>query len=297
MSSDFCIKKEYEDMSVGGYLRRVLGLSRRQIASLKFRPNGLMLNGKRCRSTDLLQAGDLLQLSLKSGGTVHLETDGNTDLPEVLYEDETVLVVSKPSGLVFHPSPGHYTDSLANKVAAYAAVKNAGWSLRPVGRLDKDTSGAAVFAKSAEAAALLSRQGAVKKNYFAIAEGIPEPPEGCIDLPIAADAHSLGKMCISDAGKPAKTYYRTVASADGYSLLSVRLVHGRTHQIRLHLSHAGHPLAGDPLYGKGEKDRTHAMLHCRSAEIILPFSGKTVTVTAPFPEDWQPWAGLLSISD
>ncbi len=289
MLTEFSIGPAYHGCTAETYLRRELGLSRRQIASLKFRPGGLLLNGKRCRTTAVLREGDLLSVCLKSGGVTDLEIRGTGPLPEILYEDEQVLVVDKPSGLVFHPSPGHYTDSLANQMAAYAASKGNRWSLRPVGRLDKDTSGAAVFAKSAEAAALLNRPGVVDKTYFALVEGIPDPPVGCIDLPIAVDPHSLGKMCVSEAGKPAQTYYRTVKTFEHHALLSVRIVHGRTHQIRLHLAQAGHPLAGDPLYGNGEKDRTHAMLHCRSAEILLPFSKETICVSAPFPKDWEPW--------
>lgn len=295
MSSVFIIGNEYQSKPLNAFLRRELGLSKRQIAALKFRPEGLMLNGRRCRTNAVLHCWDRLEIRLKEGSSEDLVSLSPLACPlDVLYEDAHLLAVNKPSSLVFHPAHGHYADSLANQVAAYAASKGESFSVRPVGRLDKDTSGAALFAKSAEAAALLARPGAVQKTYYALAEGIPDPPEGCVDLPIGMDPHALGKMRVDAAGRPAQTYYRTVAvyrseeaPSEDCALLSVRIVHGRTHQIRLHLSSIGHPLAGDPLYGNGEKSRTHAMLHCRSAEIILPFSGKKIRVEAPFPEDWE----------
>ena len=302
VSSIFIIKNEYHDKTLNFFLRRELGLSRRQIASLKFRPEGLLLNGARCRVNALLRCGDRLEVGLDRGDPSKLLKGSCPPDLDVLYEDENVLAVGKPSGLVFHPAHGHYTDSLANRVAFYAAAKGDHFAVRPIGRLDKDTSGLALFAKSAEAAALLAKPGAVLKTYYALSEGIPAPPEGCVDLPIAADPAALGKKCINSEGGAAQTYYKTEAVIKGRSgavpegtvpglpgdcaLLSVRIVHGRTHQIRLHLAHIGHPLVGDPLYGNGEKDKTHAMLHCRSAEIILPFSGKKIHVEAPFPEDW-----------
>lgn len=295
MRTVFLIMIDHQGQTAEAFLRRELGLSRRQIAALKFRPEGLMLNGRRCRTNAVLHCGDRLEISLKEGSSEDLVPLSPPACPlDVLYEDEHLLAVNKPSGLVFHPARGHYADSLANQVAAHAASKGESFTVRPVGRLDKDTSGAALFAKNAEAAALLARPGAVQKTYFALAEGIPDPAEGCVDLPIGMDPHALGKMRVDAAGRPAQTYYRTEAvyekeeaHPEGCALLSVRIVHGRTHQIRLHLSSIGHPLAGDPLYGNGEKGRTHAMLHCRSAEIILPFSGEKIHVEAPFPEDWE----------
>ena len=285
MNCFFTVSNEFEGRTASDYLSRMLGLSRHQIASLKFRPEGLKVNGVRCRVNTVLHAGDLLALSLKESGSAKLEPDAA--LLDILYEDAHILAVNKPSGLVFHPSPGHYADSLANRLAAYAAARGESWAVRPAGRLDQDTSGAAVFAKSAEAAALLSRPGAVKKTYLAVVSGVPDPSAGSIVFPIGPDPAVSGKMCVCADGKPAGTFYQTAASDGSRALLSIQLEHGRTHQIRVHLSHIGHPLLGDPLYGTGIKGRTHAMLHCRRAEILLPFSGEKITVEAPLPPDWE----------
>ena len=286
----FVLPPDHPGCTVGDFLRREAKLSRHQVSALKFREGGIRVNGEPARTSTLLYAGDVLCLRLKAE-TEAVLVPGDFDAPpDILFEDGAFLVVSKPAGQVCHPSPGHYADSLANQTARYAVLKGEAWGIRLAGRLDKDTSGCVVIAKSAEAAALLSRTGALEKTYYAVAEGRPEPPCGTIRLPIAPDPDRPGRMKTGPGGKSAGTVYETIFSSAGQSLLRLRLEHGRTHQIRVHLAAAGHPLAGDPLYGNGIPGKTRTLLHCESVRIRHPFTGRSVLVRAPFPPDWPVWA-------
>jgi len=277
--------------SVGTFLKDYQHFSKRQISSLKFREDGIRVNGIMRRVTWSLHPGDVLEIVLKSAGSLYLDHGTFTKPPEILYEDSELLIVNKPSGMVCHPSPGHYADTLANQAAAYAARSNENWTIRLVGRLDKDTSGIVFFAKNSETAARLSSGRSVEKEYRAIACGTL-PPAGSICASIAPDDSILGKMKIDPAGKQAETVYETIAVIKGeslvdeYSFLKIRLIHGRTHQIRLHFASIGHPLLGDTMYGNGSKGETHAFLHCRSAKFLHPFTGEEIYVEAPFPADW-----------
>ena len=286
-SLKFIISEEGRGRTVRDFLKNELHFSKRQISSLKYREDGIRVNGVMQRVSYILEKGDVLEIVPKSAGSLYLDHGTFTEPPEILYEDGDLLIVNKPSGMVCHPSPGHFADSLANQVAAYCSQKNESWTIRLVGRLDKDTSGAVIFAKNSETAALISQKIGVEKIYYALAEGSFDTGSGRIDFPIVSDETMKGKMMISPSGKPAITLYEVLNSPDPHcSLLKVQLIHGRTHQIRLHLASAGHPLLGDALYGHGIKGETHAMLHCRSVRLQHPFLSKEIFVEAPFPKDW-----------
>lgn len=284
----FLMTPDRQDQTIREYLQKELHFSRRQISSLKYRADGIRVNGLPQRVTYVLKAGDILEIVPKSAGSLYLDHGTFTEPPVILYEDGDLLIVNKPSGIVCHPSPGHYADTLANQVAAYCAEKGENWTIRLIGRLDKDTSGAVIFAKNSETAALISQKIKTDKTYFALAEGQFPKSSGMIDLPIGPDEAIRGKMTISDSGKEAQTFYEVIADLRSCTLLKVRIEHGRTHQIRLHLAASGHPLVGDPMYGSGEPGRTHAMLHCRSVRLDHPFTGEEILAKAPFPEDWIP---------
>ena len=273
-------------LPLGRFLTRALGLSRRQISSLKFRQDGLRVNGQPARTSRLLAAGDTVSVRLNSEGSAPPAAHDEIKIPPILFENEDLIVVNKPSGVVCHPSHGHYADSLASILSARLARTGESAALHVIGRLDKDTSGAMIYAKNAEAAALLARPGAVRKTYYAVAEGLLDPPAGVITAPLAPDPVRPGKMKTDPGGKPARTRYETLSIQGGSSLLRLRLTHGRTHQIRVHLASIGHPLLGDPLYGNGTPGETRAMLHCGEAQIRLPFSEEVIALRAPFPADW-----------
>ena len=314
---ELTVPPDQPPLSLGQFLRKTVRLTKRQISSLKFRENGILLNGCRARTDARVKAGDLVSLRLnvadgrpaqgvRDGAETLRAAEGTSgdpalaDLPEILYEDCDLLIADKPPGIVCHPAGAHCGDSLAEQILRYAKLHGEIWTARLIGRLDRDASGAVLFAKSAEAAAFLSRASAVRKLYLGIAEGIPREEAGEICLPLAPDPSRFGTMKTDPAGRPAETRYRIVrigearasgsgradGSADAPCMLAVRIRHGRTHQIRVHLASIGHPLFGDPLYGSGTAGATRAMLHCREISLIRPFTQETFTVTAPYPSDW-----------
>ena len=286
------IEKKDENLTVEQYLKKNLEFSKKQISRLKFREDGIRVDDVRQRVTKRLREGEYLEILLESCGkdALQLETDSGRQKLYILYEDADLLIVRKPSGLVCHPSHGHYQDTLANQAAAYGRERRENWTVRIIGRLDKDTSGIVVFAKNAEAAALLARQrerGIMKKTYLALVEGKLRPSRGCIEKPIARNGESLMKMRTDGAGKSAKTWYQVVEEEDGQSLVQVQIEHGRTHQIRVHMASAGHPLVGDPLYGTGNNsadDPGCASRHAWKLELSQPFTGKRLLIEAPLPE-------------
>lgn len=288
------IEGEGAGQSVEKFLRQRLGLSRKQISRLKFREDGIRVNGVRQRVSGILQPQDTLELKLGTGfgggksGRVAACT--GTGRLNILYEDRDLLAVVKPAGIVCHPSHGHYRDTLSNQAAAYLEARGEAGVIRLVGRLDKDTSGIVVFAKNQETAAAMARQreaGKMQKIYLALVEGCPPEKEGTAAEPLARDRDHLMKMRVSPDGKPARTYYRVLKiRGEGKtrrSLLLLTLEQGRTHQIRVHMAHMGCPLAGDPLYGRGGRE-DRAMLHAWKLRMTHPFSGEGIELEAELPE-------------
>lgn len=230
-------------------LAKKLGLTKHQIKSAKFRPGGICVNGQQARITQQLKAGDEITVLLEEEKTSSAHLEAVPGPVDILYEDEDVIAVNKPAGLPVHPAHGHYRDTLANYLMYYFEQKGKRVCIRAVGRLDKDTSGIVVFAKNQVAAARLSEGHAVKKEYRALVRGHLNPMEGSIVKPIGKKRNTLNEMEISEKGKYAKTNYRVLRVLEDYSLVSLKLETGRTHQIRVHMAALGNPLLGDPIYG------------------------------------------------
>lgn len=258
---------------------------------LKKKENGILLNGKRVFVTEKLSTGDILELLTESEDDCSefiYPTEGTLD---ILYEDEDFLAVNKPPYLPVHPSKGHPYDSLANIVVYYYKQKNENFTFRCVNRLDKDTSGVTLIAKNAYAHELMRRlsiENQIHKTYYAIIHGTPQPMEGKIDLPIYRPEEATIKRIVDPRGKKAITIYKTVKTNDEISLVKINLVTGRTHQIRVHFAHIGHPLAGDFLYGN-ENDGviSRQALHCGEIQFTHPVSEKNIILKAEFPEDMK----------
>lgn len=235
--------------------------------------------------------------------TVHIPPPEPTELvPEpipldILYEDEDVLVIHKPAGMVVHPGAGHARGTLIHAVLAHCPdLRGIGGVLRPglVHRLDKETSGVLVVAKNERAYRFLQAQfkaRTVRKVYEALVVGHP-PPEGLIEAPIARDPRYRKRMAVVPTGRPARTRYRVLQTYEGrwgrYARLEVYPETGRTHQIRVHLAYVGHPVVGDSVYGR----RTplpcpRLFLHARSLTVRLPSRPNPVTFEAPLPPDLQ----------
>ncbi|MBO4838094.1 MAG: RluA family pseudouridine synthase [Lachnospiraceae bacterium] len=297
------ITSEEASRTVEQLLRRRLALSGARIRSLKFAPEGILVNGKKARTTTILHAGDRVEVlrddpAARTEKLQPCETDGGLQFL-IVYEDDCLLVVNKPAGLVMHPAGGHRADTLANRLRAYLDETAPAARVHFVGRLDKDTSGLVVCAKNAAAAEKLRKEkarGAFGKEYLALVSGVlpasSEESAVCLPLSPVRDPESrIVRMEPDPEGLPAQTFYTALQNFSGYSLLRLRLGSGRTHQIRAHMAAIGHPLLGDPLYGDPAVNERFSPLLSRHAlqaaslSFVHPESGLPLSFTAPMPED------------
>ncbi|WP_434310149.1 RluA family pseudouridine synthase [Hominifimenecus sp. rT4P-3] len=280
---EYRIDQKDAGKSVGQALSSCLELSGRQIRRLKFQPDGILLNGKRTRTNALVQAGDRLTVVIREErGCDLIPVDGDV---AVIYEDLDLVVVNKPSGLVVHPSPGHYSDSLLNWLAGMGFH-----GLHLSGRLDRDTSGLVVLAKNGTTISRLARQkedGRFQKRYLALVSGHLFPKNGRIQTPLGKASGGGMRMQVAEDGKAASTWYDVVQEYETYSLVSFKLDTGRTHQIRVHMASMGHPLLGDPLYGTPDVRLGRAALHAAEIWMEQPFSSAPLHWKVSLPADMQ----------
>ncbi len=269
--------KADRSMKLGDFLGKECGISRRMLIKLKKTPGGITCLGKTIRTVDRVSQGDVIVLEWEDEST--LEPNSNIRVP-VAFENENVVVFNKPTGMPVHPSAGHRDDTLGN----FFAYRYPGLTFRPVNRLDRDTSGLCLAAKSAPAAAAL--QGNIHKIYYAVAEGMISH-DGVIDAPIARERESVIKRTVRADGRRAVTHYRVIGGSGKYTLLEIRLETGRTHQIRVHFAHIGHPLAGDDLYGGSREDIECQALHCGQLVFNDPVSGRSITVSSDIRSDMK----------
>lgn len=276
------------------FLRRNMGLTKREISQAKFRRDGIQVNGLPARINYVIMPGDVVEVKVEEEDISSAHLVSFPGELEILYEDEDLLAVNKPAGLVVHPAHGHYEDSLANIVMYHFKKRGEQVRIRCVGRLDKDTSGIVLFAKNQTAAGRLGRQreqGEYGKEYLAITCGIPEKREGRITVGIRKDQEKLNRMEPSEDGMYAVTNYQVVREGENHALVRVTLETGRTHQIRVHMAWLGHPLLGDSLYGTeesgAEAELDRAALHAWKITFYHPFTGIKICLEAPLPEDMR----------
>lgn len=271
---DFNVEPSYDGFTVEKYLMSVKGLSRRLITKIKY-SEGIMINGVVSRTVDIIKSGDNVSVIMEDEKC--LEENLSLDIP-IVYDDDDIVVFNKPCGVPVHPSIRHYNDTLGN----YFAAVFKGVSFRPVNRLDKDTSGLCVVAKNAFAAAEL--QKSVDKTYYAVVKGNPDD-EGEINLPIAREDGTIIKRKVDETGQEAITRYKSVMRKNGYTLLEIKLLTGRTHQIRVHFSHIGFALVGDELYGGDMSVMKRHALHCKTLRFIHPVTKERIVVDSEIPDD------------
>lgn len=280
------------------------------------REGRVQVNGLASRPSALLAAGDAIHCHPPELREDRIEPE-QAELA-LLYEDGHLAVLDKPPGLTVHPGAGRPTGTLAHRLLArYPEIAGVGGPGRPgiVHRLDQDTSGVMVVARTPAAYARLARAFAsreVAKHYLAIAYGAPSPPAGRIDQPIGRHPTRRKEMTVRSDGRPARTGYRTLAAASGLCVLELNLETGRTHQIRVHLKALGHPLVGDPVYGEARwkglprplqpplRDFPRPALHAWRLAFAHPATGESLAFEAPVPADltalWdkvtgRPWPG------
>lgn len=207
---------------------------------------------------------------------------------DIIYEDDCYLIINKPYNLAVHPSMLHYDNSLSNGIKYYFDSIGLQKKIRPVNRLDKDTTGLVVFAKNEyiqECLVYQMKTMQMHKTYIAVCDGIFEEKNGTINLPIARKPGSIIERCVDSNGDSAITHYCVIAEHNNVSVVKCLLETGRTHQIRVHLSSIGHPILGDTLYGKKQTPIKRQLLHAYMLEFIHPITGQLVTYKAPIPTD------------
>ena len=284
---------------VGQLLKQQCGLTQKQISRLKFQENGILKNGTKCRVTEPIHIGDVIRICIEETHTNSAHIRGRKGNLQILYEDSDLLIVNKPAGVVTHPQGGHFEDTLVNWVQEYFLQKGEVNCIRPVGRLDKETSGIVVFAKNRIAAARLQEQrdqGLFQKWYTAYVHGAMDVTgdEYVICKNIGRDKEHPMKMMIDLDGKFSRTHYRAIWSSDDWSIVELWLDTGRTHQIRVHMASLGHSLLGDQLYEESglEEHRMYgrmqrAALHAGRICLKHPITGQKLEFEAPMPEDME----------
>ena len=263
-------------------------ISDRLLLKLK-QNNKILVNGKIANIHNSLNCGDLVEI------IIDFEEDNSNIIPvkmdlNILYKDDALLIINKPAGIPVHPSMDHFTDSLSNGVRFYFDSIGLKKKIRPVNRLDRNTSGIVIFAKNEYIQECLVRQmkvGLFKKEYIAICEGKFEHEEGTINAPIGRKENSIIERCVRVDGDTAITEYKVLRynETSNYSIVKCNLKTGRTHQIRVHMSYIGHTILGDTLYGNSSNLIQRQALHSYKVKFIHPISRKEVTFSAELPSD------------
>ncbi len=272
-------------------LKRRFGVSEMLLRRMKRIENGILLNGKSVYTIDVAHKGDLIEVIIEPeerGSDNVVPTEGELD---ILFENEDILILNKPATLAVHPSHGHFSTSLGNIVMWYYTSRGEKFVFRPINRLDRGVSGVMAVAKNAYShtfAARLLHSGEFYREYLAIVEGRPAEKSGEICAPIGRRDGSVIEREVRDDGDYAVTRYEVVEEFGGKSLVRVTPLTGRTHQIRVHMAHLGHPLVGDFLYGSEHPDLPgRCALHSHRLHMELPFGGGEVDISSPLPESLE----------
>lgn len=284
MKISYTVDAAHDGRELRQLVRAPLGLSAKLWKHIKW--NGtILVNGKAIRNARLcVRAGDELTLLWQEASPVV-----PVNLPlDILYEDETFLVVNKPAGMIVHPTYRAARDTLVHAVAGYFERRGEAAGIHPLYRLDRDTTGIVILAKSARIQhAMTKHHGQIYREYLALVRGHLDRPSGCIDMPIGRDLSKANHWQVREDGKHALTEYETIALWPSYSLLKIHLLTGRTHQIRVHFAALGHPLLGDAAYGSTCDVILRQALHAWRVHFRHPDTGREIHIEAPIPEDMR----------
>lgn len=254
----------------------------------------ILVNGKKQKVSYKVSVGDVITIEEVQAQPIELKAQ---EIPiEIIYEDNDIIVVNKPKGMVVHPANGNPDGTLVNAIMAICkdSLSGIGGEIRPgiVHRLDKDTSGLLIVAKNDKAHVNMSEQiknHEVKKTYIALVRGVVKENEATIDMPIGRSNSDRKKMAVTKNGRNAITHIKVLKRYEKYTLLEVNIETGRTHQIRVHLSHIGYPIIGDYTYsnGKNEFGVVGQCLHAKKLEFKHPITGEEMTLEAPLPKYFE----------
>jgi 23S rRNA pseudouridine1911/1915/1917 synthase len=278
-------------LRLDSYLSRLVG-ERSRAEWQRLLEAGLVLrNGRPAKAADRVEADDRVAV-LPLAQDVLIEADPSIPL-DVLYEDEALIVLNKPAGLVVHPAPGHESGTLVNALLArFPELQDPSGAQRPgiIHRLDKDTSGLLVVGRTLAAVADVQRQmqaGTVVKRYWLLVLGNLAAGEGLIDAPIGRDPRNRQRMAVRPDGRPSQTRFRVVERFPSYTLVEAELGSGRTHQLRVHFAYIGHPVAADRVYGSGRRPPglERQFVHAYHLELRSPASGRQLVFDCPLPPD------------
>lgn len=297
IDSDILIlhSKSYIDRIDKFIANNVDGITRSQVKKL-INAGSVKVDGRIASPATSISPGQYIEVIFEDD-PIDIQPE---DIPiDIIYEDEDIIVVDKPTGLVVHPGAGHNSGTLVNALLSkYPGINRVGSADRPgiVHRLDKDTSGLLVVAKNNNAHSNISTQISdrkVDKRYISLVKGHMTDKEIFIEAPIARDPNNRKKMAIVEKGKYALTGVKVLESIKEFDLLEIKLLTGRTHQIRVHLQSIGFPIVGDPIYGVNHTSITRQFLHSQFLEFSHPNSGKIVQFKSDLPYDLQAFLDLI----
>lgn len=284
------LKVEKSDIRIDSYLKDNIDFSRSKIQKL-IKQGKVFLNGKVISSSTLVRQGDVIDID----DTMEYDTSlKKEDIPlDIVYEDDYLIIINKPSGMVVHPAPGHYSSTLVNALLGRFSLSNKD-ELRPgiVHRIDKDTSGLLIVAKTDEVHDILSRMikdKLIERKYIALVDGVIPHETGTIDAPIGRDIKNRQKMMVTDInGKDSVTHFKVLKRYTNHTLIECKLDTGRTHQIRVHMAYIGYPIVNDPVYGRGKKTTEFGqLLHSYSIKFIHPITKEELYFKVDVPEEFK----------
>ncbi|AGL03449.1 RluA family pseudouridine synthase [Desulfoscipio gibsoniae] len=284
MYIEYRVVKDNANRKVSQILKTQLKFSRGEIRRIK-RCAGLMVNDQTVRLNTLVKEGDLIRVNFQDEEQPVIPQDIPLD---ILFEDEHILVVNKPCNMLVHPLSHHVLNTLANGVIYHWQLQGHNSKFRAVSRLDKDTSGAILIAKSSYICHQLAEQmqnGICRRKYLAVVHGPITANSGIIDLPIGRPYEDSLIFGVTPRGKEAITHFTVMQRFASGSLVKLRLETGRTHQIRVHMKHIGHPLMGDDLYGGSLDLIQRQALHSWRLQFNHPVTKEIMQLEAPLPDD------------
>ena len=290
----YIVEKNDENKRLDAYVSQINIKITRTAAQRLIEENHILVNSKQQKVSYKVKMGDIITIEQPTPKEIELKAE---NIPiDIIYEDDNIIVVNKPKGMVVHPANGNPNGTLVNAIMAICkdSLSGIGGEIRPgiVHRLDKDTSGLLIIAKNDEAHVDMSEQiknHEVKKTYIALVRGVIKENEATIDMPIGRSQSDRKKMAVNKNGKNAVTHIKVLKRYDKYTLLEIHIETGRTHQIRVHLSHIGYPIIGDYTYsnGKNEFGIIGQCLHAQRLEFKHPITQKKMKLEAPLPKYFE----------